>query len=629
MLPWKEPKYNLITTSADLDTLISKIKNSIENYNPVAIDIETTGATSESGLDPFHDWILGVSIALSKYEGYYIPVSHKHADGTTRAAQIPITELAAKLDPVVSTAGIFLGHNLKFDYKFLWNAGIHLYPAFWDTGLAYRIISGGRSFTWALKKIVTEYVDIPPQKVQMFEEVAKGNAAVVEPEVMATYAINDVIFVYYLYEAFKPEIDTNYTNLFYNAESLLSPLLGQMELRGIEIDTNYFKRIKKPLTKAKRKIEEYFKKEYKIDVSSSQQLSAYLETIFGNNQNVKLLRSEKTRRISTGVESLQSILRSTNKNSGIHKLIEHVLTYRRIAKTVTTYVDKYPKDCILHYDNDGSIHHILHTNFDQIKNSGRLSSSPNIQNITRDSDIISIRRGFVARKGHYFVEADWSSAELRLVAIASKDERMLNAYLKDQINADLHTLTAQGIFGKNIVTPEERHIGKTLNFSIIYGATEHSISKTLDCELQQASVYLDRFFKTYPGILKWKQSVKALVNKQGFTETFFGRRRYLPNNVSSTMYEKWKYDGSIRELTNHIIQGTCADLLKFSMIKIAQKFAVNNIDAYLITTTHDSITVETTDPDRVSALMKQIMEVTYDGILMPVDIKTKNSFAKR
>ncbi len=615
---WKEPEYNLVNTEEKLNLLCAKLQNAIDSKIPIALDIESTGAVEESGLDPYHGWLLGISFAIGVDSGYYIPISHVNNNGLL-PDQLPLDLIRDKLNQVISTGGLYLMHNGKFDIKFLWKAGFDLYPAIWDTMIALKLLNGDSRQPAALKKVIGQFVDFPPNKVaKTFEEAANGCAAEQDPIDFCTYAIDDTIFTYYLYMGLKPQIDEKHYKLFYEAEAPLIPILAQMELRGIKIDTSYYARVRGPLEKAKRKIENHFYRVYDVNISSPSQLAVLLPKHAPNFRFPKT----PTGGIKTDVEALQKIMLLSDSKSELYKLAKHILTYRGIAKTITTYVDKYPTICH-QVPTDNGTEYVLHTEFDQIKNSGRLSSSPNVQNITRDTSLISVRRGFVARPGYVFVEADWSGCELRILTLVSQEPRMLKAYLENPRKADLHQVTADAM-------EIDRQTAKTINFSIIYGATEYSISKTLNCSKEEALRYLELFFKTYPMIKKWKAAIENSLSAKGYSETYYGRRRYLSFNIYKTMRERWKYEGAVRELINHIIQGTSADLLKFSMVKIAKEFAKRELDAHLLTTTHDSIVVEAKKEiaEEVAKIMNDIMEVKLGEILLPVDISIKDSFAK-
>jgi len=624
MFTWKEPNYHIITTLEQLRSLRTLLQKTIDNNKPIVVDLETTGAVSSSGLDEHHGWLLGVVFSVDQNDGYYIPLNHTK-EGQRVKEQLTLNQFRDEFGPLMESGGVWIGHNIKFDYKFLWRAGIHLFPNLWDTMIAAKLLNGDARMRVGLKEIIGKHIDIPHRIIQTFTEAAHGNASEVDPIDFSTYAINDTIFTYYLYMVFKPKIDEQYKKLFYKAEAPLIPVLAQMELRGIRIDTEYYKNIRYPLEKCRDKIALAFRNRYSINIASPLQLGQYMLKTFPRAYLDKTAKNN----IKTDVEALQTVMRRHKNTDPVYKFVKHVLFYRGINKALNTYIDKYPTSCHQYYTDEG-VEYILHTRFNQIMNSGRLSSSPNIQNITRDTAAISVRRGFVARKGKKLVEADWKGMELRIVAIDSGETKMVEAFKQNPLDADLHTLTAKGIFAKKQVTNEERHIAKTINFSILYGATEFSISKTLNCSKEKAREYLGLFYQTYPGIKKWKVDTERKIREHGYTETFFGRKRFMPLDLYPSMSQRYRYDAGVRQLVNHIIQGTSADLLKFSMVRIEDEFAKQGLDdTYLLSTTHDSIVAETYEPEEVSGIMNDIMEVEIKGILLPVDIAIKDSFAKR
>lgn len=616
----------------------------IEEYRskgiPLTIDTETIGLTNKSGLNPFQSWLLGISLCAHKYEGFYVPLDHVDEEGNRLTNQLTQTELVEALAPILIKPNVFLGHNMKFDYKILYRSGIELFPVFWDTMLASQLLAGDVKKSAALKNLITQHSTIPPNLVQTFSEAADKDPAKQPPDKFGEYAINDVIFTRIIYEDIKGEIDDKYNKLFYECEMPLTPLLAQMELRGVHIDVEYFKSLQDPIEEELSNTERIYQENHNIKISSTSQLGDYLVSTFPKLFDPIV---SKKGNVSTDVEVLQTIIREQNEiiqrkdiaqihdRKALILLAEEVLRYRKLNKALSTYIKRFPQ-LANHVYKKGNLYHVVNTSFKQIQNSGRLSSSPNVQNLTRDNDELSIRRGFIARPGYKFLDYDWGSAELRIVAVAAQETKMLNAYRENPRDADIHSLTTEGIFGK--VTPELRHIGKTLNFSILYGATEYSVSKTLNCSKAQAKEHIDKWFETYPEVKRWKEEIEQFVVDNGYTETLFGRRRYLGYGVTAEMRldkaTKWKWEGAIRELINHIIQGTCADMLKFAMNKIAKQFAEKELDAYLVTTTHDSIVAEVAENDIEEAqeIMQNVMEVYLKNVLMPVDGAVRTSFAK-
>ena len=626
MKPWKTPDYHIIQSEEAFDKLVKRLRYAIANNIPIAIDIETTGVFDTSGLDIYHDWILGISFAFSKDVGFYIPLAHTE-NKVLVPNQLPFELVKERLNEVLSSGGLYVGHNIKFDYKFLYNSGITLHPRLWCTHLAVTIIQGDAWKDTGLKKIIGRYVSVPSNEVQSFQEASGGLAAEQDIKEFGQYAIKDTIFTLYLYEEFKPIIDKDFYKLFYDCEMKLTPILAQMELRGIEIDAEYYKKLRKPVERNLAAIGEYFLNKYDINIGSPKQLSEYMVKNF---PYIDLKRNKKTNNISVDVESLHDIIRNNSDKPELVKFATRILKYRGLDKILSTYVDKYPNVSEVHYKNGVPFQHILHTDYRQIINSGRLSSSPNIQNIPRNA-VIDVRRGFKARKGHVLVIADWAGQELRIVTVASKEPLMMNAYKKDPINADLHRLTASVLFDRPFdeITSEERHVGKTINFSLLYGATEFSIAKTLNCTKPEARDLVDKYYAMYSGIKDWKTKTEQKIRGDRYASTFFGRRRYLPDGVTPNMNERWLYDAQVRALINHIIQGTGADLLKFALVSITHQFAQKGIDAYPLANTHDEIIVETTEPEIVSDIMKKTMEVTIEGIYFPVDLQIRSTFSKK
>ncbi len=628
MEQWTEPTYNIIDTENRLTVLCKKINEAQNNRDIISIDVETTGPTDAAGLDRYHGWLLGISIAFNKNEGFYIPLMHTKK-GVIRNHQLPLRLVREKLNECISERGTYLLHNAKFDYGFLFKSGIMINPNFWDTMLAIKIINGGLQKTAKLKEVIEHYVNIPYSKrITSFEEASGGNAAEEDPVEFCVYAIDDVIYPQYIYEELKPTIDKDFYKLFYEIEMPLIPVLTQMEMKGIRINKEYYDEIKVPLLKAKSKILSYYQNTYGINVASTDQVGKML---LENFKGLKLKRNKGTNNISTDEETLETIIKEHSSKERVHKEAKHILKFRSLNKAINTYVEKFPKVSEQQWV-DGKCFYILHTNFNQIVATGRLSTSPNTQNLTRDDKgggIISIRKGFCARPGYWLVEADWASMELRLIAVYSQEPKMLELYLKDPLHADLHELTGQGMFEKEKLTSYERFLAKKTNFLISYGGTEYRLAKELNIEKELAKEYIDRYNMAYPRVAEWKEEVKEEIKRNRYTETLYKRRRYLHESTYYGMNEWWKYEGGERELINHIIQGTCADCLKLVKNKVTKAFADKNMDAtYLINSTHDAVFVETTEPEAAKEIVEREMTMTIKGLLFPVDLEVKKTFAK-
>ncbi len=624
MLLWKHPKYSIINTSEQLDNLCTDLKKRQEKNLILAVDVETSSPLNGiKALDCFQGWVVGISLAVSKYEGFYIPLRHTDIEGNILSGQLSVDTVVSKLNPILSK-GIWLGHNLKFDYKFLWKMGIYLSPRMWDTYIAKALLDGDSNKPKKLKSIITQYVNIPQDIIQTFSDVSEDNGADKVPiEKMAIYAINDCIFCFYLYEVLKPVIDEENPFLFYEVESPLISILAQSELQGTRIDVKYFDLISKKLKKHKINYVNFFKQHYNLDIGSSRQLADYF---YNNYKDLDIFTTTKKGNISVDAKVLKKLVKR-NLPKDFLKLIKRILKFRQIETTLTKYTEKIPKLTTVEINNNNIIH-VLHTNFTQIINSGRLSSSPNIQNITKEG-IVDVRKGFIPHEYYTFTKADWSGAELRILAIISKDKNLIKLYTDNPYNLDLHRHTAQLIFGKKDVSDSERRIAKTANFAIIYGITKHGLSNTLNCGVEEAQDIIDMIFKIYPGIKEYMDRSKKEVRNKRFTQTYFGRKRFLPENIYPEMEEKWLYESYERALVNHPIQGTCADLLKKSMVEVQKEISNQNLDAYIAANIHDELIIANKQPNELEKLLKKVMEVKIDSIIMPVEIAHANTFSKK
>jgi len=648
MQNWRNPNYHVISTISELESLVSLLKNTIDKNGIIAIDVETTGPLPKSGLDCYHAWLLGVSFAVDKHNGYYIPLAHMETDNKPYPNQLPLKVVADHLNPVLSSGGVYLGHNIKFDYKFLWRSGIYLFPQFWDTLIADGLASGMSKNSYKLKTIIHDYVDFGGTKhVSTFDEASGGDAEKVDPFSFSVYAIDDVIYLFYIYEELKPIVDDKFYDLLYKAELPIIGILAQTELNGIVVDVNLYKRLEVPLLEYRGKIEAHYQKAYGVNIRSSAEIGNYLYDAFPeiNFKRTKPTKQYPLGQITTEKAAIEAIERRYPKTvyngkeyyiynspkcdlpAKLFKFIRGILTYRTIETSLNKYIIKIPQICVEKHDNGTKIHK-LHTTYKQTLNSGRLSSSPNVQNFTRDGGVADIRKGFMPPPNFVLVEGDYSSEELRMLAVVSGEKKMLRIFKENPIDADLHTETAKELFELETVTVEQRHTGKTINFVIIYGGTEYSVSKTLNCSLELARRHIDRYYEVYPDLARFKKESELYIRKNGYTSTYFGRRRYMP---SYAVHDQYKYEGYIRALINHKIQGSCADLLKFKMVDVAKAVAGLSGDAesHIYNTVHDSIMLATKAPKVAAEVLKKNMELTIDGVFFPVDITVLSSFSKK
>lgn len=409
------------------------------------------------------------------------------------------------------------------------------------------------------------------------------------------------------YPAIQKELEEkDLLKVINEVEMPLILILSKMERRGIMIDPEYFEKYGEEMSEI---LEETKKEIYGIagtefNINSPKQLS---EILFFT------LNLEPVKKTKTGYSTNEEVLETLKSRGAV--IASHILEYRKYSKLLNTYIESIPKL----RDKENRIH----TSFNQIGTvTGRLSSSdPNLQNIPAKTDEgMKIRAGFVATPGYKLMGIDYSQIELRVLATMSKDENLIKAYQND---ADLHSLTARNIFDiedDGEVTREQRTIGKTINFSVIYGKTAYGLSKELNITPKEAGTYIDKYFAKYPKVKEFEQKIIDLTEKCGYTETLFGRRRIIDGINSQNKNIKNQAE---RMAVNSVIQGTAAEIIKKVMIKVYE-FIKNRDDIFLLLQVHDELIFEIKE-DKISEYretIENIMENTVTFEDVPLKINT-------
>ena len=404
---------------------------------------------------------------------------------------------------------------------------------------------------------------------------------------------------------YKEEV---FSRKIYELEMALIPVLRSMEEAGIAINKKHFSALEKEVAKDITKLESriYKKSGKEFNINSSQQLS---EILFEKLKlSTKGLKKTPGGVISTAAEELEKL-------QGEHKIIEDLLLYRELRKLYTTYITPLPGMA----DEKGRIH----THFDQLGTAtGRLSSSsPNLQNIPMLGEWGKrIRKGFVAEKGYQFVTFDYSQMELRLASYVAKEPRMQEAFDKGQ---DIHQMTAAEVFGIPLkkVTEEMRYRAKALNFGILYGMGEVGFSRSAHISREEAREFIEDYFARFPAILTYIEAMKEFVHRHGYTETIFGRRRYIPEINSRAPQLRAAAE---RMAVNMPLQGTAADIMKIAMVSSYQKIQKEKWDCRMLLQLHDELLFECSDDiiqaveGQVKALMEEIVGI---GVKMEVEVK--------
>ena len=409
------------------------------------------------------------------------------------------------------------------------------------------------------------------------------------------------------FDILKEELtDRNLMKVLNEIEMPLIEILSSMEKKGIMIDPDYFSKYGKELERAIDELQEKIYEEAgeSFNINSPKQLA---EILFFK------LNLPPVKKTKTGLSTDEEVLEKLKEDGA--EIAKAILEYRKLAKLKNTYVDAIPK---LRDENNR-----VHTTFNQIgTTTGRLSSSdPNLQNIPVKTDEgIKIRQGFVAEKGSILMGIDYSQIELRVLAQLSGDENLRAAY---QNNMDLHSLTARKIFElseNDEVTREQRIIAKTINFSIIYGKTAFGLAKELGITQREASEYIERYFNQYPRVKEFEKEIVEFTEKNGYTETLFGRRRIIEGINSKNKNIKSQAE---RMAVNSVIQGTAAEVLKQVMIEI-YRYIKDKAGVSLLLQVHDELIFEISQ-DRLEEYRENIEKIMRECVKfdsVPLEINT-------
>lgn len=568
----------------------------------VAFDTET------SSLAPHDAELIGLSLAASESEVWYLPFGHRHPEqapldehGTARAPVRnlpPITAPACEPiralleDPRVPKAG----HNTKFDIQVLRRAGVNVQGVVFDSMLASFVLDPSRRSHGIdalsvefLGRTMSQYTDLTGKgKTQIpFAEVALARAA--------AYCGADSTTVLSLHGHFTPELERAAVNpLLREIELPLIPVLAEMEWTGIAVDPQHFAVLGVELSRDLATLSAEIQRAAggkELNINSPRQLAAVLF----EEQQLPVLKKTRTGP-STDAEVLEALAEQG------HELPRLVLNYRELQKLKSTYVDVLPT--AINRDTGR-----IHTSFNQVgAQTGRISSSdPNLQNIpVRTPRGEAIRRGFIPAPGWKFVVADYSQIELRLMAHLSADPAFVDAFRQGH---DIHRQTAAIVFGVALdqVTPEMRARAKTTNFAVIYGQGPFSLSKQLGYTLDQAKQFIADYFTRFAGVRGYLDHQVELAREQGYVETLFGRRRYIPElrdrNFNIRAFGE-------RTAQNTPLQGSAADLIKIAMVRIHRGLAESGMRARMVLQVHDELVVEAPadEAERTAELVRRHME---------------------
>ncbi|MCK4796666.1 MAG: DNA polymerase I, partial [Spirochaetes bacterium] len=584
-------EYKFVSNKEKIYEKIKKIKK----IGHFCFDIETTGFNFLS------DEIICINIA-TKDEVFIIPLYISPFQQTEADIKIDknyIKQTIELLKILFEDKNILkIGHNLKFDIKFLQHIGISINGNLFDTMLAEYCLDASNNIL-SMDDLAEKYLSYSTIHYKdIIDNPKKDTLQDVSIVELAKYAGEDADITYQLYEILKNKLESNKKTeaLFYEIEIPLLKVLINMEFYGVSINKDYLidlsVQLEKEIKNITVKLTEIAGEEF--NPNSPKQIA---EILF-NKLKLPIIKKAKTGP-STDVGVLKKL-------SLVHPIASELLEYRTISKIKSTYSDSLPSIV-------NPISGKIHTTYLQTgTQTGRLASkSPNLQNIPVKTKIgKKIRLAFIPSPNNILVSADYSQVELFLLAEFSKDPNLFEAFKSDQ---DIHLKTASLIFDKNVgdITKEERSIGKTINFSILYGQGAHSLSENLEISRKEAADFINKYFNKYSDVSSYMEHIKEKCKKSGYAETYWGRRRTIPEIHDAN---KMRLANGERMAVNTTIQGTAADLIKISMIRIWDKFRVEKIRSRLIMQVHDELIFDVIpeEKDKVIRIIKEYMENGFD-----------------
>ena len=600
-----ERDYQAITEPAALDALIERLKAA----DRFALDTETTST------DPMRARLVGISVAVTPGQAWYIPVDHRYLGAPRQLAAETVLE---RLRPVPADPAIAkIGQNIKYDWMVLRRHGVDLAGVDFDTMVASYLLDPGKR-AHNLDQIALDHLG---HKTIKYEEVAgKGKNAVTFDQVLVEkaipYACEDADITLSVYAIFSPLLEeNNLSELMNTVEMPLVPVLLEMEMTGVCVDRDRLHDLSKSfagqLEQLERQIFEVAGERFNIN--SSQQLGQILF------DKLKLPVQKKTKKktgYSTDVEVLTTLARS-------HELPALVLRHRSLAKLKSTYADALIE--LIHPETGR-----IHTSFNQtVAATGRLSSSdPNLQNIPiRTEEGREIRKAFVPRHGWRFLAADYSQIELRILAHCSEDPILIQSFVDDE---DIHTRTASEVFQvfPQMITDDLRRQAKAINFGIIYGMSAFGLARELDISNKMAQTYIDHYFDRYQGVKAFIEQTIAAAHETHRTSTLLGRIRQLPDIASRNRNVRQFAE---RTAVNTPIQGTAADLIKLAMIHVDRRLREEKMQTAMLLSVHDEMIFEVPPEEMAAAtdIVREEMENVWAlAVPLKVNIASGDNWAE-
>ena len=579
-----EKNYQIILTEPELVHWVEKIKTA----TLVAVDTETTS------LDYMRAELVGISVAVKAHEAAYIPFGHDYMGAPEQLSKERVLEALKPYleDPAIKK----VGQNIKYDMSVFAQHGVHLQGVAFDTMLeSYVLDSVGSRHD--MNSLAANYLN---ETTISFNDVAgKGAAQLtfnqVSLELAGPYAAEDADITLRLHETLWAKVgpEAALANVFTDIELPLISVLSRIERTGAKVDDTLLFQQSQELSErlAALETQAWDLAGQEFNLASPKQLGEILFT----KLEIPVLKKTAKGQPSTKEEVLQELALE-------YPLPKVLLEHRGLAKLKSTYTDKLPTMI-------NPTTKRIHTSYHQAGTAtGRLSSSdPNLQNIPiRTAEGRRVRQAFIAPTGHKLVAADYSQIELRIMAHLSEDPSLLKAFAAGQ---DIHRATAAEVFGvpTDDVSIDQRRSAKAINFGLIYGMSAFGLARQLTINRKQAADYIELYFARYPGVQNYMNSIRHTASENGYVETAYGRRLYLPAiNASNGMLRQ----AAERTAINAPMQGTAADIIKMAMIDVDSWLENSDLKSRMIMQVHDELVLEVPESelDLVIQGLKERME---------------------
>ncbi|MBO7579460.1 MAG: DNA polymerase I [Prevotella sp.] len=587
--------YKLVENEKDAQDLCDFLRTN----EILVLDTETTST------NPIDAELVGLSFAVKENEAFYvaIPSNRQEAEKYVNIFK-PLYE-----NPKI----LKIGQNIKYDLEVLRNYGVELKGELWDTMIAHYLIQPElRHNMDYMAETLLNYKTIHIDELIGPKGKNQKSMRDLPPTLVYEYACEDADVTLKLKNVLEPKLkESGVEHLFYDIEMPLVPVLAEMEMNGVCIDTDSLNETSKIFTNRMQELEQriYELAGEQFNIASPKQVG---DILFGKMKIIDKPKKTKTGQFVTNEEVLMQLKHKS-------EIVEDILNHRGLKKLLGTYIDALPK-----LINPRTGH--IHTSFNQtITATGRLSSSdPNLQNIPiRGEDGKEIRKAFIPEPGCLFFSADYSQIELRVMAHLSQDENMMNVFREGK---DLHAATAATIYKKEIndVSRDERTKSKRANFGIIYGITVFGLAERLDISRDEAKQLIDGFFQTFPQVHQYMEASKQKAREKGYAETVFHRRRYLPDINSHNATVR---NFAERNAINAPIQGSAADIIKVAMIRIFNRFKAEGIRSKMILQVHDELNFSVY-PEEKEIVERIVIEEMQNAFPLSVPLVADSGFGQ-